>query len=316
MRALITGIEGFVGSYLTKELQAHGIEVYGTFFDGKSIVNEYFEDVELHELNVLDRLKFKEIIDCIKPDYVLHLAAQSSAALSWKNPQITMSININGTINLLEAVRETNKSTRIMLFGSSEQYGVIKEDELPIKETNELRPGNPYSISKTTQESIAQLYIDSYNLDIVLTRSFNHIGLNQSTTFVIPDIASRIAQIEAGEIEPTLKMGNLEASRDFTDVSDVVRAYYVILTQGAAGEVYNVGSGTVKKIRDIVDYMLSKSSIDIVVKRDPNRMRPSDNPIIQCDNTKLRKLGWEKQKDILDSINEILDYWRRKYKSG
>lgn len=310
-KALITGIEGFVGGYLTEELINNGIKVYGTYFDESIIEDKLRKKAELQYMDITNFEQVEEVIDTIDPDYIFHLAAQSSAAISWKNPQTTMTINVNGTINLLEVVRKNKIKTRILLIGSSEEYGIVKPEEIPISEEQKLRPGNPYSVSKITQEKLAELYIKAYDMDIVMTRSFNHTGPGQRDTFVVSDFAKRIAQIENGLMEPILKVGNLEAERDFSDVRDVVRAYYHIVLKGENGQVYNVGSGSSFSIKKILDWMLDNTSSKISIIKDSKRMRPSDNPIIKCDNHKLINLGWDSKFDIYKTIIETMDYWRK-----
>lgn len=310
MRALITGIEGFVGSYLTDELIKNNIDVFGTYFDERTLKDELKQNTSLFHMDITDFEQVNQVIKEVQPDYIFHLAAQSSAAVSWKNPQLTMTVNVNGTINLLEAVKNSGLKSRIVLIGSSEEYGIVNESENPITEEQELRPGNPYSVSKITQEKLAELYIKAYDMDIIMTRSFNHTGPGQQPTFVIPDFAKRIAEIEQGIIDPVLYVGNLEAKRDFSDVRDVVKAYYLIAKEGIKGEVYNVGSGISYSIKELLEYMLQKSLIKISIEKDKNRMRPSDNPVIQCDNKKVYKLGWKPEVDIFNTIDDVMIYWR------
>ncbi|NMA48603.1 MAG: GDP-mannose 4,6-dehydratase [Tissierellia bacterium] len=312
MRALITGIEGFVGGYLADELINNNLDVYGTYFDERTLEDELMKKAKLYSMDITNDKQVEKTIQEIQPDYIFHLAAQSSAGISWQKPQQTMTININGTINLLEAIRKLKIQSRVILIGSSEEYGIVKESENPISEEQELRPGNPYSVSKITQEKLAELYTNAYGMDIVMTRSFNHTGPKQQPAFVISDFAKRIVEIEHGSIEPILHVGNLEARRDFLDVRDVVKAYYIIALKGLKGEVYNVGSGKSYSIQELLNYMLDKSSIKIDVQKDLKRMRPSDNPVIQCDNQKLRRLGWSPMININQTIDDVLAYWEKR----
>jgi GDP-4-dehydro-6-deoxy-D-mannose reductase len=305
MKALITGIEGFVGPYLAEELIQQDIEVTGTYFNPNDLQTDRLTEVSLEKLDVRDINAVEGLMNKKRYDYLFHLAAQSSAYISWKKPQMTMDINVIGTINLLETIRNLEHKPRIILIGSSEEYGIIKKEELPINEKQELRPGNPYSVSKITQEKLAELYVKAYGLDIVMARSFNHTGVGQKNIFVIPDFIERLVQLENGE-SFDFSVGNLEAKRDFLDVRDVVNAYYIIAHKGEKGNVYNVGSGESHSIQNLLDYMISQFDMKINVTKDPDRMRPSDNPDIVCDNGKLRALGWEKIYTVYNTIDEMI----------
>jgi GDP-4-dehydro-6-deoxy-D-mannose reductase len=309
VKALITGADGFVGGYLSEYLLNQNIDVYGTHLKENKSLNSKIKHLKM---DVTKKEEVKQVLELVNPDYIYHLAAQSSAAISWQNPQLTMEININGTLNLLETIRELKINPRIILIGSSEEYGYVKPEDIPVNENQDLRPGNPYAISKIAQNMIGELYVKAYNMDIIMVRAFNHIGPKQSEVFVASDFAKRIAEIEKGVIEPVLFVGNLEAERDFTDVRDIVRAYYLLSQKGKKGEIYNVGSGKSYKIQYILDTLLSLSHCKIEIKSDPNRMRPSDVPIIQCDNTKLVELtSWSPKYQIEKTLEDILNYWRK-----
>lgn len=311
MKALITGVNGFVGGYLSDYLISQGFEVYGTKLSNEPVNAYLSSQVKIFDIDITFEEQVNNVINSVQPDFIYHLAAQSSVALSWKKPQLTMLININGTINILEAVRQANLKTRILLIGSSEQYGIIKPEEVPVNEQHSLQPANPYAISKISQELMAQQYIKSYGMDILLVRAFNHIGPRQTPAFVVADFAKRIAEMEKGKLPPSLLVGNLEAKRDFTDVRDIVRAYYGIMQKGQKGEIYNVGSGQCYRVKEILEILLSMSELDITVETDPQRLRPSDMPIIQCDNTKLKNItAWYPQYSLRDTLKDVLDYWR------
>ncbi|MBC2455741.1 GDP-mannose 4,6-dehydratase [Clostridium beijerinckii] len=306
MKALITGINGFVGKYLSKCLLEQGNIVYGTVIED----NVEMENINITQMNLLDKEEVVKAIKTINPDYVYHLAGQSAVGLSWKEPVLTMNVNINGTINLLDAVRENNLNTKVLVIGSSDEYGVIKPEECPISEKHLLNPSSPYAISKMTQEQIAKLYINSYKMNIIMVRAFNHIGPMQNKNFVVSDFASKIAEIEKGA-EAVIRVGNLESFRDFTDVRDIVRGYTMLMENGKIGEVYNIGSGKAHKIQDILDILLSLSTTKIKVEIDPERLRPSDVPIIQCDNSKIKAhVNWIPEYDIKNTLKDTLDYWR------
>jgi len=306
MKALITGVNGFVGNYLAKYLVEQGYTVYGTVIED----NVQMENVNIKKMNLLNKEEVMETIKSINPDTIYHLAGQSAVGLSWKNPTLTMDVNINGTINLLDAVRENNIDTKVLIIGSSDEYGIIKPEDCPIDEEHVLNPTSPYAISKMTQEQIAKLYINSYNMNLIMVRAFNHIGPMQSKNFVVSDFASKIAEIEKG-VEPVIRVGNLEAYRDFTDVRDITRGYVMLMENGTIGELYNIGSGNPYKIQDILDILLSLSNTKIKIEIDPERLRPSDVPIIQCDNSKIKShINWVPQYDIKNTLKDTLDYWR------
>lgn len=306
MRALITGVNGFVGHYLSQYLLEKGYEIYGTVIEDKIKI----DDVKILKMNLLNKKEVNETIKNINPEQIYHLAGQSAVGLSWDNPTLTMDVNINGTINLLDAVRNNNINTKILIIGSSDEYGIIKPEECPINEQHKLNPNSPYAISKMAQEEISKLYIKSYKMNIIMVRAFNHIGPMQSKNFVVSDFASRIAEIEKGA-EAIIRVGNLEAYRDFTDVRDIVKGYKLLMDDGKIGEIYNIGSGKPYKIQQILDILLSLSTINIKVKIDENRLRPSDVPIIQCDNSKIKShTNWLIEYDIKDTLKDTLDYWR------
>lgn len=306
MRALITGIDGFVGYYLSEHLINERQEVFGT-----TIVPEYTnEKVTLFSMNLLDKSAVEQVIKAVQPDTIYHLAGQSAVGLSWQKPSLTMSINVNGTIHLLEAVRDYCKEAKVLIIGSSDQYGPIKEEDCPITEEHPLRPVSPYGISKVAQEEMAKLFIRSYNMNIIMVRAFNHIGPRQGINFVIADFASKIARIEKG-MEPTIKVGNLEVYRDFTDVRDIIRGYYMLMQTGQIGEVYNIGSGKGYKIKDMLYQLLNITNKQINIESDSSKIRPIDVTILVCDNSKIKShVGWRPTVDISTSLQDTLDYWR------
>lgn len=310
MKALITGVNGFVGGYLADCLLAQGVDVHGTF-----IITTDLDKVDcritLHELDITDKLAVQKTLDQVKPDFIFHLAAQSSAAISWKKPQMTVEININGTLNILESIRELGTSPRILLIGSSEEYGFISPEDVPVSEEQMPVPGNPYAISKLAQSMLGQLYSRSYRMNIVMVRAFNHIGPKQSPIFAVADFAKRIAEIEKGLTEPILKVGNLEAIRDFTDVRDIVRAYWMLVQKGKPGQVYNVGSGHGMKIQEILELLLKRSKVSISLEEDPDRLRPSDIPMMIAEVSKINEeIGWSPEIELDKTLDDIMHYWR------
>lgn len=308
-KVLIIGSAGFVGNHLIDYILANKKEWQITATKMPKEVIE--KPVDVRNLDITKPEEIDSLLDEVQPDYIFHLAAQSSVALSWKNPQLTININIVGTVNLLDAVRKLEKQPRMLLIGSGEEYGHVKPEEVPIKEGNNTRPGNIYAVTKVTQNMIGRLYYEAYGMEIMSTRSFNHTGPNQAPQFVVPDFCKQVAEIEKGKKEPVIYTGNLSAKRDFTDVRDVVRAYCLLMEKGRAGETYNVGCGKAVEIRAILDMILSHSEKDIKVETDPAKLRPVDVPIIEADITKLKEdTGWIPEISLDQTITETLEAYR------
>ena len=307
-KVLVTGVDGFVAGYLSDYLFKSGYDVYGT-----TISETYKNDkIKIFKMNLLDAENVSDVIKNISPNMIFHLAGQSAVGLSWQKPVLTIDVNVNGTLNLLEAVRINNINSRILIIGSSDQYGTIKPEDCPIKETQLQNPQSPYGISKKTQEEIGKLYVKAYKMNIIFVRAFNHIGARQGKNFVVPDFASKIVKIEKGE-NPVLKVGNLDTLRDFTDVRDIVRGYLMLLESGKIGESYNIGSGNVIKVKDILKKLINLSSKKIKIEIDKEKFRPVDVPIVQCDNSKIKKdTGWSPEISIDETLKEVLEYWRGK----
>jgi GDP-4-dehydro-6-deoxy-D-mannose reductase len=309
MNALIIGGAGFVGKYLISQLAEDGsYTISATKLPHEKIDSNL---CTVYDLNILDPSQIEEVLKATQPDVVFHLSAQSSVKLSWENPQLTVDVNIKGSLNVLDTIRKLGINPKIILIGSGEEYGYIKENECPIKEDNVLRAGNIYAITKATQNMLGTVYARAYNMDIVMVRAFNHIGAGQLPQFVVSDFCKQIADIEKGIKEPIMYVGNLTAKRDFTNVRDVVKAYTLLAKHGKQGETYNVGSGVGVSIQDILDMALSYSTANIEVRQDPNRMRPSDVPIIVADTSKIfEDTGWKPQTSLDSTILEVLEFWR------
>jgi len=307
-KLFVTGVDGFVAGYLSDYLFKSGYDVYGT-----TISETYKNDkIKIFKMNLLDAENVSDVIKNISPNMIFHLAGQSAVGLSWQKPVLTIDVNVNGTLNLLEAVRINNINSRILIIGSSDQYGTIKPEDCPIKETQLQNPQSPYGISKKTQEEIGKLYVKAYKMNIIFVRAFNHIGARQGKNFVVPDFASKIVKIEKSAV-PVLKVGNLDTLRDFTDVRDIVRGYLMLLESGKIGESYNIGSGNVIKIKDILKKLINLSSKKIKIEIDKEKFRPVDVPIVQCDNSKIKKdTGWSPEISIDETLKEVLEYWRGK----
>ena len=318
MRVLITGITGFAGSHLAEYCLARGdVEVFGTARWRSRMDNlvDITDDITLMDCDLKDSVAVRHCLAEIRPDYIFHLAAQSFVPTSWKAPVETVCTNMVGEINVFEGMRELGlvESTRIQLAGSSEEYGMVHEDEIPIKESNPLRPLSPYGVSKVGQDLLGYQYHASYNLYTVRTRAFNHTGPRRGDVFVSSNFAKQIATIEKGKTEPVIKVGNLDARRDFTDVRDMVKAYWLALEKGEPGEVYNLGSGKDVTIKKMLDILLSFSDLDIEVRQDPSRMRPSDVEVLLADTTRFHDLtGWEPEIPLEKTLEDLLDYWRER----
>ena len=307
MKALVVGGGGFVGPYLVRHLTKDlGYDVTVTKTEKETLT---IDSAVVRNLDILDKNQISELLSEEKPDYLFHLAAQSSVAYSWKNP--TLTVNIKGCVNLLEAVKDADKKPRVLLIGSGEEYGHIKKDECPIIEDNVLRPGNIYAATKSCQNMLGKIYSDAYGLDVMMVRAFNHIGPNQTPMFVVADFCKQVADIEKGKQEPVIYVGNLSAKRDFTDVRDVVKAYALLVKNGRRGETYNVGTGHAIEIRQILDEIIAMSDRDIEVKIDEKKLRPVDVPIIEPDIDKIRKeVGWQPVISLKQTLKETLEYWR------
>ena len=313
MKALVVGGGGFVGPYLVKHLkEEQGMEVYVTKTEKETL------DMDcsgIYNLDILELSQVAELLNKIRPDYIFHLAAQSSVAYSWKNPGLTIDVNIKGCVNLLDGIRQLDYKPRVLLIGSGEEYGHIKDGECPIVEDNVLRPGNIYAATKSCQNMLGKIYSDAYDMDVMMVRAFNHIGPNQTPVFVVADFCKQVADIENGQAEPVIYVGNLSARRDFTDVRDVVRAYAMLVKDGKRGETYNVGRGHAVAIQEILERIVALSDKDIDVRVDESKLRPVDVPIIEPDITKIREtVGWEPEIELETTLKETLEYWRRETK--
>lgn len=298
--ALIFGASGFVGGYLARELKAHGYEVFGSD-RGESSLDPSLD--AYRGCDVTDAAGVAKVVEELEPSVIVNLAAVSSVGQSWRMPQATVSVNVNGALNILEAAKAMDHPPKVLLVGSSEEYAPSTE---PFKETDPLDSSSPYGISKIAQERFARLYAEQYGLNVCLTRSFNHTGPGQSAAFVLPSWCKQAAEIEASGRPGKMTVGNLEVFRDFSDVRDVVRAYGLVLEKGLAGEVYNVGSGNAVSLRQCLDEVRGFSSQPIEVEVDQALVRPTDTKFICCDAAKIREeLGWAPEHCLKDTLREV-----------
>ena len=293
MKVVIVGASGFVGGYLARELESAGHTVI---------------KADLPELDLLNAAQVDVLIASHKPDAVVNLAAISSVGASWKKPDLTISVNVNGTLNLLEAVRKHTPQAKTLLIGSAEEYAV-PAGETKLKETDPLEASNPYGISKIAQENFAQLYRKKYGMSIVCTRSFNHTGVGQTTTFALPSFVKQVAEIDKSGKPGKIFVGNLSAWRDFSDVEDVVHVYRMLLENENEFDIYNVGSGIANKIEDLLkDVILKFTPVDIEIVVDPEKVRPVETPYLCADNSRVKKY-WNGT-DIRTTLKKMFDHYR------
>jgi len=316
VRVLITGISGFVGStlagYLLSDSFNQSLELHGIVHRADSRIQEVRSRLHLHKGDLRNSSWVEQVVEAVKPQYVFHLAAWSDVRASWDQPWAAYELNISCQLNLLEAMRRHAPDARVLVVASSEVYGLIEPDDIPVDEETPLRPNSPYGISKVAQDLMAQQYWFNYGLPTVRARSFNHIGPGQSDSFVASAFARQIAEIEGGLQEPVLKVGNLEAERDYTDVRDMVRAYWLALHHGDPGGVYNIGSGTSVAVQELLNVLLELSDVEIAVEQDPMRMRPSEVSRIVCNPDRFfKETGWVPRIPLRESLADVLKYWRK-----
>jgi GDP-4-dehydro-6-deoxy-D-mannose reductase len=313
-RVLVTGVTGFAGSHLVDYmLTRNDCEIFGIQRWRSPLENiEHVKDrITLVECDLRDASSTRDTLERLRPDWIFHLAAQSFVPTSWSAPTESLTTNVLGELNLFEAVRRIGLTCRIQLACSSEEYGMVYADELPIRETNPLRPLSPYAVSKVAQDMLGYQYWMSWKVDCVRTRGFNHEGPRRGPVFVASDFAKQIADIEKGRKEPVLHVGNLEAKRDFTDVRDMVRGYWLALEKCAPGEVYNLCSGKAYSIQQVLDLLLGMTKTKIEVRQDRLRLRPSDVPVLLGDRTKFSQAtGWAPTIPFEQTLHDMLEFWR------
>ena len=312
---MITGVTGFAGSHLADYALARGdVEVFGTarWRSPSQNIEHVADRITVIDADLRDASSIESLVADIKPDWIFHLAAQSYVVSSWKLPSETITTNIVGTVNIFEAVRRAKYSPRILVACSSEEYGFVEPDEVPIAEDNPLRPLSPYGVSKVGQDLLSYQYYKSYGLEAVRTRAFNHTGPRRGRVFVCSNFAIQIVEAQKG-LRPRVSVGNLDAVRDFTDVRDTVRAYWLALEAGEAGEVYNICSGTGYSIGEVLEKLITIAGTDVAVEVDDTRLRPSDVPLLIGDNAKFTKrTGWRPEVPFDQTLSDILDYWRER----
>jgi len=323
-KLLITGISGFVGGhlvdFLTKNQQnfeIHGISRSLPAWDFVPTPPDLLKNHHFHQMDLLDIPKIKAFLEEVQPDYIIHMAAQSSVAESWKSPVLSFMNNTNIFLNIIETVRLNDNGARVLSIGSSEQYGIVSAQDLPLTEESPQYPANPYAVARVAQEQLATIYAEGYGLDICCTRSFNHCGPGQSDRFVVSAIVKQFVRIAHGLQDPVIHIGNGAIVRDFVDVRDVVAAYTHLLSGGKRGDVYNICSGTGRTINEIVILLSTMKGIDVKVHQELEQIRPIDNPRIIGSNNKIRRdIGWKPCIPFEQSLESTFDYWDHRIKQG
>ena len=317
MRVLITGITGFVGSHMAEFALAQGAEVFGAcrWRSNTENIEPLRSRLHLVEADLRDQSSVQEMLEAAAPDCIFHLAGQSQVMNSWHAPVETLETNIIGQVRLLEAIRHRGGHfPKVLVVGSSEEYGLVQEQELPVTEEQQLRPLSPYAVSKVAQDLLGHQYFCSYGIPAVRARAFNHDGPRRGEVFVTSAFARQIAEIEIGAREPVILVGNLKARRDYTDVRDIVRGYWLLLERGAPGEAYNLCSGRSHAIQEILDFFLANSTArNIEVREDPSRLRPSDQPNLYGSAAKVHAAtGWTPTIPFEQTLKDVLNYWRER----
>lgn len=314
-KIVITGFSGFVASHFMDylyenypEFEVYGISLGIPIFD----YGKYKDRMHVcfYGMNLMDSEKLCRLFAEIKPDYVLHLAACSSVAYSWKHPEDSFTNNCNIFLNLINAIRKASPECRILSVGSSEEYGNVAHEDLPIRENQPLNPISPYAVARVSQEQLSKVYADAFGMQIVMTRSFNHIGPRQDERFVIPSFVKKILDIKrAGITEGEIETGELSIIRDFVDVRDVADAYYKLLMNGTVGEVYNICSGKAIKLSEVVDIIADEAGVKVKARTNPAFIRPNDHEEIVGTPYKIEtELGWKRKRKFCETIKDMITY--------
>ena len=313
MRVLITGVAGFVGGHVVELLRAEHPEAEMFGLDSRPGNRARALGIEIVQANLEDSSSVRQALDRVRPERIVHLAAQSSPQRSWEDPAGTLKTNLLGLLHVLEAARALSLAPRLLVVGSAEEYGLVRPDQTPLREDTPLRPASPYAVSKVAQGFLALQYALSLDLPIVRTRTFHHTGPRRGEQFAESSFARQLAEIEVGRRAPRLEVGNLDAVRDFTDVRDVVRAYWALLDHGVPGEVYNVCSGRGVRLGDLLEELIALSGLKVEVRVDADRLRPHDVPVLVGDPSRLRAAtGWEARTPLSRTLRDLLDHWRER----
>lgn len=310
MKILATGANGFVGNYIIRELATHGHCVYGGAMVGSKVPTE--SSVEWVSFDVTRYEEIKKVIHSIQPDAIIHLAAQSMVQQAWSNPAMTVLTNTIGTINLLRAVKEMRPAARVVTIGTSEEYGASGKQGVPLVEDTPCLPQNPYAVSKLAAGQIALQMAAKDGFCVIHARPFNHFGPGQRTGFVVSDFSAQIAKIEKGLQPPLIRVGNLAAQRDFTDVRDVVTAYRLLLECNCENGIYNICSGRPRAMQEILDYLVKQAQVPVTIEIDTERLRPADVPLFVGSANKIQsETGWSPRFAFEESLLDTLNWWRQ-----
>lgn len=309
----ITGFSGFVASHFLDYLADENIECEVLGLDRctpRIDISKYTEKIPI-SFSIIDLMDREALMACLSsfnPDYILHLAAFSSVAYSWKHPSESFTNNSNIFLNLIDTVREINPECRILSVGSSEEYGNVSRNDLPLKESQRVNPVSPYAVARVSQELMSKVYVKAFGMNVIMTRSFNHIGPRQDDRFVIPSFIKRIIEIKnTGKTEGEIETGDTTIIRDFVDVRDVVRAYYMLLENGTPGEIYNICSGKAYKLSELINWIAEDVGVKVTTKVNPEYVRPDDNREIVGSPYKIQsELGWKRQRDIRETLHDMI----------
>ncbi len=313
-RCIVTGVSGFVGKHYLEYLNDNALksEILGIDVRTPGIKNEDYEQLKINfeKADLKDKDRLCKLIYNFRPDFIIHLASYSSVSGSWKNPNTSFLNNVNIFLNLIESVRMIGNKCRILSVGSSEEYGFVKIEDLPLKESNQLNPSSPFGVARVTQELLSRLYADVYGLDIVITRSFNHIGPGQNENYAVASFAKQLVNARKNQLNEFVSAGDVTIVRDFIDVRDVVRAYHKLLLNGKKGEVYNVCSGYGVSLKNIIQMICEILEISIAIRNDLKLKRPKDNPVIIGSNEKIKKeTDWTTEFSLERSLQDVVKYY-------
>jgi GDP-4-dehydro-6-deoxy-D-mannose reductase len=311
VRILITGISGFVGPHLARHIaeNAPEAELWGLVWAADTAKAP--SSIQQIEGDLTDISSLNTALDEVRPEIIFHLAAASSVASSWDHPGRFLEVNAVGTVNLLEVVRTLGLDARVVVSSSAEVYGAVPKEQQPITEDSPLEPLSPYAASKAAQDLLTAQYYHGYGMPTVRLRLFHHTGPGRPTQFVASSFAHQIARIEKGLDPPRLAVGNLEAIRDFTDVRDVTRAYWLAATRGLPGDAYNICSSRRTSIRRVLDMLLAHSEVEVEVEVDPERLRAADIPCLVGDHSKFTEItGWQPEIPLVETLGDLLNWWR------
>ncbi|MCF7916967.1 MAG: GDP-mannose 4,6-dehydratase [Candidatus Omnitrophica bacterium] len=311
MKYLITGASGFVAKHFIRYLFKTYDQIDVAATDKNNLEDDYLKRVDFYQGSLIDKEFVLSLIKEIKPDYIVHLAAYSSVAKSWQKPIQSFQNNVNIFLNLLESIRDLGSKARILSVGSSEEYGMVTEKDLPLDEEERLNPISPYAVARVSQEHISQVYAQGYKLQIICTRSFNHLGPYQPDLFVVSSLAKQVVEAKLGKREKIIS-GNLDIIRDFIDVRDVTKAYDLLLHKGKIGQIYNVCSGKGYKLADILAKLQNIAEVNIPGEKNPELIRPVDNPVIIGSPEKIEELGFKRKYKLNQSLADIITYWENK----